>query len=88
MFQPSSLSDTVHEVVTESAEDARVAALCHVVCLNYILNPGGLNFTNVSMMNNGTGIRVAPMISVRLLLFVQWLFSELGYFYSILRKCT
>ena len=51
MFQPSSLSDTVHEVVTEGADDVRVAALCHVACINYILNPGGANSTKGSMMN-------------------------------------
>ena len=55
--EPSSLSDSSHSVVTENAEEARVAAFCHVACINYLfqsVSGNGTNDTNMeeTIMNN------------------------------------
>ena len=34
VFEPSTLSDSVHTVATEDPQLARRPALCHVVCIN------------------------------------------------------
>lgn len=46
----SSPSDTVHLLVTENIQEASTTALCHVLCINKILEPE-LNFNNTM---NGT----------------------------------
>ena len=43
--EPSSLDDGTHSLVTVNAEEARVAALCHVTCINYLLR--SLNCENI-----------------------------------------
>ena len=40
VFEPSTLSDSVHTVATEDPQVARRPALCHVVCINRIILPG------------------------------------------------
>ena len=53
---PSSLSDSSHSVVTENAEEARVAAFCHVACINYFFG-NGTNDTNMDeTITNNTPI--------------------------------
>ena len=37
VFEPSTLSDSVHTVATEDPQLARRPALCHVVCINRII---------------------------------------------------
>ena len=49
--EPSSLNDGIHSLVTVNATEARVAALCHVTCINYFLRSlsggnGGGNSSN------------------------------------------
>ena len=51
MLEPSSLNDTSHSVVTEDAQEARVSALCHVVCINYLLQPSVNSSTNATATN-------------------------------------
>ena len=46
VFEPSTLSDSVHTVATEDPQLARRPALCHVVCINRIIL--GLPGSNVS----------------------------------------
>ena len=54
--EPSSLSDSSHSVVTENAEEARVAAFCHVACINYFFG-NGTNDTNMDeTITNNTPI--------------------------------
>ena len=44
--EPSSLNDGIHSLVTVNAEEARVAALCHVTCINYFLRSLSGNSSN------------------------------------------
>ena len=81
-FQPSSLSDTVHEVVTENAEDVRVAALCHIACINYVLNPGGANSTN------GSGEEPAVMPVRAVAYITQYSLQGLVRLFFVYRVCT
>ena len=46
VFEPSTLSDSVHTVATEDPQLARRPALCHVVCINRVIL--GLPGPNVS----------------------------------------
>ena len=50
-LQPSSLSDTVHQLTTVEASEARTAALCHVACLEFVIS-SSMNGTNSTV--NGT----------------------------------
>ena len=47
-------SDSGHSLVTKDAEKAKIAALCHVACLNFLFDPtdGAANDTN------GTEVRL------------------------------
>ena len=46
-------SDIVHSIVTRDSDEARTAALCHVMCLDFIFEGGnGTNGTNFTMMSN------------------------------------
>ena len=45
------LSDITHSIETADAAEARVTALCHVVCTNYVLQPG-VNSTNGTNSTN------------------------------------
>ena len=49
-------SDFVHNIVTNNSDEARTAALCHVMCLDFIFEGGnGTNGTidgNFTMMSN------------------------------------
>ena len=54
--EPSSLSDSSHSVVTGNAEEARVAAFCHVACINYFFQSMSGNGTNDTNMDNNTSI--------------------------------
>ena len=46
-------SDIVHSIVTNNSDEARTAALCHVMCLDFIFEGGnGTNGTNFTMMSN------------------------------------
>ena len=49
--EPSSLNDGIHSLVTVNTEEARVAALCHVTCINYLLR---------SLIENGSGNSIFP----------------------------
>ena len=83
----ATLSDTVHQVVTENAEDARVAALCHVACINYVLNPGVANSTNGSMMNNGSSGEGPAVMPVRATAYTtQYSLQDLVCFF-VYRVC-
>ena len=85
----SSLSDTVHQVMTESAEDVRVAALCHVACINYVLNPGVANSTNGSMMNNGSSGEGPAVMPVRSVAYItQCSLQDLVCLFFVYRVCT
>ena len=61
------LDDIAHSIETADAAEARVAALCHVVCINYAL-PTGTNCTNCTNSTNPTngtdGGGGEPMIPV------------------------
>ena len=46
VFEPSTLSDSVHTVATEDPQLARRPALCHVVCINRIILATSGNGTN------------------------------------------
>ena len=52
----SALSDSSHSVVTGNAEEARVAAFCHVACINYFFRSMSGNGTNDTNMDNNTSI--------------------------------
>ena len=57
---PSSPSDTVHLLMSDSAEEARITTLCHVVCINYAFNPesgsgGNLASIGTPSAHNFTG---------------------------------
>ena len=52
----SSLSDSSHSVVTGNAEEARVAAFCHVACINYFFQPLSGNGTNGTNGTNDTNM--------------------------------
>ena len=58
VFEPSSLSDSVHTVVTEDPQLARRPALCHVVCINRVIL--GLPGPDVSPNSTASSDSVAP----------------------------
>lgn len=67
ILTPSSLSDTSHSVVTASAQEARVTALCHVVCINYLTANfnAAMNGTSDYLTNNSSS-HYNTMITVSL----------------------
>ena len=50
--ETSSLSDTVHLLRTDSAEEARHAALCHVACVSFTFSD--IFFDEMNTSGNGT----------------------------------
>lgn len=58
---PSSLSDTSHSVVTDDPQEARVAALCHVQCINYLCNTTTTCSLNDATDNNVTNNTREPV---------------------------
>ena len=69
VLEPSTLSDTVHLLRTDSAEEARNAALCHVACINYVF-ANGSNGTNETAYDSNGGLLEPNMISVSVTLSV------------------
>ena len=61
VFEPSSLSDSVHTVATEDPQLARRPALCHVVCINrVILGLPGPNVSPNSTASSDSAATSAP----------------------------
>ena len=50
--ETSSLSDTVHLLRTDNAEEARHAALCHVACVSFTFSD--IFFEDLNTSGNGT----------------------------------
>ena len=62
-LRPSSLDDFSHSIETADAEEARVAALCHVVCINYALPTGGNSTNSTNGTDGGGGEPMTPVSS-------------------------
>ena len=60
MPEPSSLTDGIHSLVTVNAAEARVAALCHVTCINYFLRSLSGNGSGNSSNSTTPGPMVTP----------------------------
>ena len=53
-------SDFGHSLVTKNAEKAKITALCHVTCFNFLfeVTDGGANGTANVTTTNGTEVRL------------------------------
>ena len=62
---PVSPSDSVHMLMTASADEARNTAVCHATCVNYIFesqgSPNGSNGTAPTNGTSGTDSSTVPM---------------------------
>ena len=58
------LDDIAHSIETADAAEARVAAFCHVVCINYALPSGGNSTNSTNSSNETDGGGGEPMMPV------------------------